>query len=201
MSLLQEVENRTKNTTETIEENEGSEFSNNSHKRVKINESFEFQDSPSVSSKLEDNHCEKENMARSFWMKASKFKNSTDEKVILKDNKSSVNKRIMDSYAEGDSIDRMESSSNKLSKPSFPLSPIDSQNIKLPSNVFIKDAEPQTKQVSVKKEAGGNEDSDRLHSLMEHSFNEMESSLHAPSHFEDPKEEAKEGTYSNVLSS
>lgn len=53
---LPEVENKTRNSIESFEDNAMSEISNNSNKRVKINDSFDLQDSPQSQFKLEDNY-------------------------------------------------------------------------------------------------------------------------------------------------
>lgn len=112
-------------------------------------------------------------MTKSHWFKSSKFRDATDEKVILKDHKSSVNNRIAESLPDADSFERSDSHS-KFSKPSGPLSPINPHNIpKQAVKISPVKEQRSPKHRNDNQMSPGNELSDRLNQLSEHSLNDV----------------------------
>jgi hypothetical protein len=139
---------------------------------------------------------------KSEWVSAFQSKGAGKENTILKDNNASVNNRTPDKKLESDSTEKLEAFSNKISKNSFPLSPIDSQNVlKMPSR--LPDLESrEVKNVSERSHPLiKHEPSDQMNLHSEQSLNDMCSSVHNSSNFFKGKEEIKEENHSYAASS
>lgn len=204
MSLLLGAGSRTINLSESPKATEIIKNNNYPQKRIKIDEkddsNYHFQKSP----KTKTDFCEKENISKTSWLKSTFGKESTNEKFILKDNKSSLNSKTAEEKFEVDSTGRMNSSSKMVSKSSVPLSPIDPQNVnkQRPQTLVIEDKSFSNKpEPSASSSFFRNDGSDHMNLVSDQSLNDIWTSLQDTSQFYRNKEEVKDESYSNVLSS
>lgn len=166
--------NKSSSPSDSVDENIESEHSTNNQKRVKLEESSQTVNSFQKVSKNDNDNCEKENMVKTSWVQFTKLKEPTNDKDILKDNKSSVNNKIIDQSHEVDSTERLEFSSNKFSKPSVPLSPIDSQNINKNPTKISPSREREDHSIDHSHHLLlGNEVSEKLNIISDHSLNDV----------------------------
>lgn len=113
------------------EENSHDKLPKSSHKRIKVDESEETVTNNAPLAQQTDDSCEKENRTTESCSKP-RF---APERVILKDNNTSTSNKVTDVHHDGEVTGRFESVSNKFSKRSGPLSPIDSISFCKPSNI------------------------------------------------------------------
>ena len=107
----------------------------NNYKRAKIGETTEIEGKILRDKGAKEEFWEKENISKPSWAKLAFSKDRKSENLILKDNNASSTNITTDIIAQDvESIDRMELNSNRHSKRSGPLSPIDSINLCKPSN-------------------------------------------------------------------
>lgn len=160
--------------SDSVDDNIESELSTNNQKRFKLEENSLTVNSVQKVSKIGNNNCEKENIVKTSWIQVTKLKETTNDKDILRDNKSSVNNKIIDQSHEVDSTERLEFSSNKFSKPSGPLSPIDSQNInKHTTKISPRREKEEYSNDHTSQLMLGNEVSEKLNIISDHSLNDV----------------------------
>lgn len=123
--------NRKISMNQPTEERSHDKASKNAYKRVKIDESEETVNNNAQLAHKNDEFCEKENDAFKSVIKPRSF----NERVILKDNNILPNNKVTEAQNDAEATERFESMSNKFSKRSGPLSPIDSISFCKPSNI------------------------------------------------------------------
>lgn len=140
------------------------------------------------------------------WEKSSNLKELVNERVILKDNNTSIKTKKLESHNDADSTDRVELISKKSSKKSGPLSPIDSQNIikhESGAPTVVKEQTVKIKQEAIESSYVHDNDISADYQLFSENYaNDACSNMHEESHYIDRREdEAKENGASNALSS
>ena len=107
MCRLLAVGNRTINT----EDSNGGSINDNqtkhTNKRIKVDENEELPKFAKVSAHKKE-FWEKENMIEFGWEKSSHLKELVNERVILKDNNTSIKNKQLESNNDADSTDRVE---------------------------------------------------------------------------------------------